>query len=55
MSRNFLTLQNANVQTVLTHWLVAQADSNYEKTGGRKSRWTVPLMFDSDYDWNIVA
>ena len=23
---------------------MAQAGSNYEKTGGRKSRWTVPLI-----------
>ena len=30
-------------ENVLTHWSVAQAGSNYEKTGGRKSRWTVLL------------
>ena len=30
-------------QTILTPWSVAQAGSNDEKTGGRKSRWTVPL------------
>ena len=28
---------------MLTHWSVAQAGSNDKKTGGRKSRWTVPL------------
>ena len=28
---------------MLTHWSVAQPDSNDEKTGGRQSRWTVPL------------
>ena len=26
------------------NWSVTQADSNKEKNGGRKSRWTVPLM-----------
>ena len=30
-------------ETILTHWSVAQAGSNDEKTGGRKPRWTVPL------------
>ena len=27
---------------ILTHWSVAQTGSNEKKTGGRKSRWTVP-------------
>ena len=30
-------------ETFLTHWSVAQAGSNDEKNGGRKSCWTVPL------------
>ena len=28
---------------ILTHWSVAQAGLNDEKTRGRKSRWIVPL------------
>ena len=28
----------------LTRWSVTQAGSNYEKNGGPKSRWTVPLI-----------
>ena len=28
---------------MLTHWSVAKAGSNDEKTGDRKSRWTVPV------------
>ena len=33
---------STKIKTILTHYSVAQAGSNYEKTG-RKSRWTVPL------------
>ena len=29
---------------MLTHWSEAHKSSNYEKTGGRKSHWTVPLL-----------
>ena len=29
---------------ILTHWTMAQAGLNDEKTGGQKSRWTVPLI-----------
>ena len=29
---------------MLTHWSVAQADSNNEYKWGLKSRWTVPLL-----------
>ena len=32
------------IENVLTCWSVAQAGSNYEKNGGPKSRWTVPLI-----------
>ena len=32
--------KNSNI---FTNWSVAQAGSNDKKTGGRKSRWTVPL------------
>ena len=31
------------IENILTHWSVAQAGSNKEKYGGRKSRWTVSL------------
>ena len=33
------------IENILTRWPVAQLGSNYniKKTGGRKSRWTVPL------------
>ena len=34
---------HAKNENILTHWSVAQAGSNDEKNGGRKSRWTVPL------------
>ena len=30
-------------ENILTRWSVTQAGSNYEKNGGPKSRWTVPL------------
>ena len=30
-------------ENILTHWSVAQAGSNEEKTRGRKCRWTVSL------------
>ena len=30
-------------ENILTHWSVAQADSNDEKTGGRKSLWNILL------------
>ena len=33
------------IENVLTCWSVPQTGLNNEKTGGRKSRWTVPLMF----------
>ena len=33
---------STKIKTILTHYSVAQAGSNYEKTG-QKSRWTVPL------------
>ena len=31
------------IEIFLTTWSVAQAGSNDEKKGGRKSRWTVPI------------
>ena len=31
------------IENILTHWSVAKAGLDCEKTGGRKSRWTVPL------------
>ena len=40
-----ITQRNLNKNRIfLTHWSVAQAGLNEDKTGGRKSRWTVPLM-----------
>ena len=32
------------IENILTHRSVTQTGSNEEKTGGRKSRWTVPLI-----------
>ena len=32
---------------------MAQADSNYEKTVGRKSRWIVPLRFQVEKNTNL--
>ena len=32
------------IENILTYRLVAQAGLKEEKTGGRKSRWTVPFM-----------
>ena len=32
------------IENILTHWSVAQAGSNDEKNGGRKSCWTVLLI-----------
>ena len=38
---------------------MAQAGSNYEKTGGQKSRWTVPLIHitqrQSPHNFSIAA
>ena len=33
------------IKNILTHWSLAQASSNDEKTGSQKSRWTVPLWY----------
>ena len=42
----YLSEDETKNENILTHWSVAQAGSNDEKkTGGRKSRWTVPLMY----------
>ena len=42
------------IENILTHWSVAQAGSNDEKTGGRKSRWTVPFNSRRKNLWNIL-
>ena len=39
----YLSEDKIKNKNILTHWSVAHASSNDEKTGGRKSRWTVPL------------
>ena len=40
----------AKVKIILTRWSVAQAGLNNEKkTGGRKSRWTVPLRRNGSF------
>ena len=41
---SYLGENEAKNEIILTHWSVAQAGSNDEKTGVRKSRWTVPLI-----------
>ena len=39
----YLGENETKFKNILTHWSVAQANSNEEKTRGQKSRWTVPL------------
>ena len=39
----YLGENETKYENILTHWSVAQAGRNEEKTRGRKSRWTVPL------------
>ena len=34
-------------KNILNHWSVAEASLNDEKTTGRKSLWTVPLINNS--------
>ena len=41
-------------ENILTHRSVAHADSNNEKNGGRKSRWTVSLMPNSKNVYSIT-
>ena len=36
-------------ENILTRWSDTQAGSNFEKNGGPKSRWTVPLRISSLY------
>ena len=43
----YLSKNDTKNKTILTHWSVAQASLNDEKTEGRKSRWTVPLRDNS--------
>ena len=40
----YLTENQIKIENSLAHWSVTQAGLNDEKTGGRKSRWSVPLM-----------
>ena len=44
----YLGENKTEFENILTHCSVAQAGSNDEKTGGRKSRWTVPLRKPGD-------
>ena len=39
----YLGENETEFENILTHWSVAQAGSNHKKTGGPKSRWTIPL------------
>ena len=39
----YLGKNNNKNENILTYWSVAQAGWNDEKTGGQKSRWSVPL------------
>ena len=39
----YLSENQTKNETILIHWSVDQAGLNDEKTGGRKSCWTVPL------------
>ena len=55
-------MNNSRIVNILTHWSGAQVGSNYEekKTGGRKSRWTVPLntifvMFLTMTLWRLLV
>ena len=41
----------SKIENILTHWSVAQAGSNDEKTEGRKSCWTVSLRSVLLYKW----
>ena len=45
LNYNYLGENETKFENILAHWSVAQACSNYEKTRGQKSRWTVPLKF----------
>ena len=40
-------------ENILTRWSVTQAGSNYEKNGGPKSRWTVPLSKEKLDEWSL--
>ena len=40
----YLGENEAKNENILTRWSVTHAGSYYEKNGGPKSRWTVPLM-----------
>ena len=41
---NYLGENETKNENILTRWSVTQAGSNYEKNGGPKYRWTVPLI-----------
>ena len=43
------------IENILTHWLVAKAGLNDEKTGGRKPRWTVPLRTLKRAHYTVLA
>ena len=45
----YLSENQTKNETILIHWSVDQAGLNDEKTGGRKSCWTVPLIFNNNY------
>ena len=47
----YLSENQTKNETILIHWSVAQAGLNDEKTGGRKSRWTVPLEENNTISW----
>ena len=44
LNLEYLCENETKFENILTHRSVAQAGSNDEKTRGRKSRWTVPLI-----------
>ena len=43
IKKKYLDKNKTKSENILTHWSVAQADSNDEKTGGRKSLWNILL------------
>ena len=44
-TKNRISRKTTKIENILTHWSVARAGSNDEKTRGRKSRWTVSLIY----------
>ena len=39
----YLSENLTKIENIVTHWSLAQADLNDEKTKDLKSRWTAPL------------